>query len=244
MEQSDLQHAPGRPVDYPVYAGVDRDMPRGTRTMDVPLAQYTPAPEPTPDARPAPTPVTTGDVQRRAEPLDSAAEVQGGDVIVPFGPELTLERDDQGQDIEPGFRFLHTPEGPRRAFRIAETIGLMPLLRFAHSAKSGLDTDDMEGMAALYTMIRDVVHEGDWEDFQEYATVVKAEDEELLEFVSGAIEVISARKVAQRGSSSATSRKTSAKSKGNSSRPGSAIPPGVRRPDEMDGLLPVSDLVR
>ncbi len=39
-------------------------------------------------------------------------------------------------------------------FRLAESIALMPLLKFAHSAKSGLGADDMEGLAAMYLLIR------------------------------------------------------------------------------------------
>lgn len=42
-------------------------------------------------------------------------------------------------------------------FVIADKIGLMPLMRFAHAAKSGLDSDDMEGMAAMYDMLRQCI---------------------------------------------------------------------------------------
>jgi hypothetical protein len=41
-----------------------------------------------------------------------------------------------------------------KEFAIADKIGLMPLMRFAHAAQSGLDSNDMEGMAALYDMLR------------------------------------------------------------------------------------------
>lgn len=44
-----------------------------------------------------------------------------------------------------------------KRFRLAENIGLMPLLMFANSAKSGMDSDDMDGMAAMYALIRDTV---------------------------------------------------------------------------------------
>lgn len=43
-------------------------------------------------------------------------------------------------------------------FRMAENVGLMPLLRFANASKAGLDSDDFEGMAAMYAMIRGVIH--------------------------------------------------------------------------------------
>jgi hypothetical protein len=43
-------------------------------------------------------------------------------------------------------------------FKMAPSVGLMPLLRFANASKKGLDSDDFEGMAAMYAMIRGVVH--------------------------------------------------------------------------------------
>lgn len=180
---------------------------------------------------------TTQQVQATAEYV-SAGEVQGGDTYIPFGPPINFDGDD------PGYPYTVTEYGPRRTFRIARSIGLMPLLRFAHAAKSGMDTEDLEGMAALYTMIQDCVHPDDWSAFQDYATITKAEDEDLMEFVSAAMEVIAARPRKPRGSSSATSRRTQPRSKVSSSGPDSVIPPGAIRPAEIDGLMPVGDLVR
>jgi hypothetical protein len=183
--------------------------------------------------------VTTQQVQAAAEYAANDAEVLGGDTYIPFGPPIRLP--DDGAD--PGYRYADTPDGPRRTFRIAKSIGLMPLLRFAHAAKSGLDTDDLEGMAALYTMIADVVDPDDWTAFQEYATMIKAEDEELMEFVSSAMEVIAARPRKRRGNSSATSQNTRPKSKGSSSGQATPTPTGARTPEGIEGLMPVSDLI-
>ncbi len=187
---------------------------------------------------------TTQQVQAAAEYADGG-DVLGGDTFIPFGPTVRIEQDPEnpGQDIDPGFRYAWTKDGARRTFRIAGSIGLMPLLRFAHSAKAGLDTDDLEGMAALYTMIQDCVHPDDWAEFQEYATVTKAEDEDLMEFVGAAMEVITARPRKRRGSSSASSPNTSQRSRGGSSKQGSVIPAGAIRPAEFEGLMPVGDLV-
>lgn len=193
-------------------------------------------------SNPAPAGYTTQQVQGSAEYV-RAGEVQGGDTYVPFGPALTLETDEAGGFVDPGYSTALTDQGIRRTFRVAPSIGLMPLLRFAHAAKAGLDTDDLEGMAALYDMINDCVHPDDWSAFMAYATEIKAEDEELMEFVSSAMEIISARPRKPRGSSSATSRRTLPRSRGNSSGPASVIPDGAIRPPEVDGLMPVSDLV-
>jgi hypothetical protein len=174
----------------------------------------------------------------------SAGEVQGGDTYVPFGPIIEIEQDpESGQDIDPGFSYAWTAGGAQRTFRIAPSIGLMPLLRFAHAAKAGMDTDDLEGMAALYDMISDCVHPDDWPAFMAYATETKAEDEELMAFVSAAMEIISARPRKRRGSSSATAPSTSQRSRGNSSKQASLIPPGAIQPAEADGLMPVAGLV-
>jgi hypothetical protein len=43
-------------------------------------------------------------------------------------------------------------------FRLAENVGMMPLLRYANASKQGLDSDDLEGMAAMYAMIRGIIH--------------------------------------------------------------------------------------
>jgi hypothetical protein len=36
-------------------------------------------------------------------------------------------------------------------YRIGDKIGLMPLMRFAHSAKQGVDSGDLEGLSAPCT---------------------------------------------------------------------------------------------
>jgi hypothetical protein len=227
---------------------VGRESGAGMFVMDVPS---TPASAPSrPAAAPGTVgettvpPATTQEVQGIAE-YTSAGDIQGGDTYVPFGPVIELERDPEGGGyLDPGYSTALTNEGFRRTFRIAGSVGLMPLLRFAHAAKAGMDTEDLEGMAALYTMIQDCVHPDDWAAFQEYATVTKAEDEDLMDFVGAAMEIISARPRKPRGSSSATSRRTSQRSKGNSSAPASVIPPGAIQPSEVDGLMPVADLVK
>lgn len=93
-----------------------------------------------------------------------------------------------------------------KEFAIASKIGLMPLMRFAHAAKSGLDSDDMEGMAAMYDMLRQCIADeavfvfqgrqitraeandlppeaatavevfGGWDEFEAHATRERADD--------------------------------------------------------------------
>jgi hypothetical protein len=128
-------------------------------------------------------------------------------------------------------------------FRVAEKVGLMPLLKFSHAAN--LRTDDSRAYIALYEILRDVImeaedpcgecagckeagtspmardcafaDEGDWDRFEDHAVACKADADELLDVVEQAIKVISARPTGSPSSSPDGSRKTSAKSTGSSS---------------------------
>jgi hypothetical protein len=173
--------------------------------------------------RPPVKKTTTQQIQADAEGVASEGEVVGEGAKV----ELTVVADN-GTKTTVG------------TYRMADRIGLMPLLRFANASKRGIDSSDMEGMAALYDMIRDCIDVAEWPRFQQDATDAKAEDEDLLRVVSEVIEVLTARKAAQRSGSSRGSRKTSEKSKALSSSPDT--PP--RREPPTDGLVSVAELAR
>ena len=160
-------------------------------------------------------------------------------------------------------------------FRLAESVGLMPLMQFAQAAKRGVDTDDMDGLAAMYVVIRDCIHrpvriepdmlvdgeqmtpnpragqpvvdddtgevvcdEAEWERFQRHAINVKAEGEDLNEFLSDAVKAISARKAPRRGNSSAGSPSTSERSRAASSSQAVPLP---NHPDAAD-LVNIADM--
>lgn len=141
-----------------------------------------------------------------------------------------------------------------REFRVAEKVGLMPLLKFSHAAN--LRADDERAYAALYSILKDVIYEGDepcgrcpgckaaerpeaqdcqfadpgdWEAFEEHATRVKADGDDLLEVVSQAMKLITARPTELPASSSNGSRGTSRKSTaGRSSARAVASKPSAR----------------
>lgn len=143
-------------------------------------------------------------------------------------------------------------------FRLADRVGIMPLVFFGNASKKGLDSDDMEGLAALYSLIRSVIHrpplydengqrrrdangralrdESEWNRFSELAEDELAEGDDIMEFVNRAMEIMSARPRKPREALSASSRPTSEKSKAVSSSP--VIPP------QVDGLVSVADLGR
>jgi hypothetical protein len=146
-------------------------------------------------------------------------------------------------------------------FRLADNIGMMPLLAFANAQKEGLDSEDMEGMAAMYSLIRDTIDQtreqatdaddkpafdsvgepiwagpSDWQRFEKHCIAEKADGEELMDFIGKAMGKIAARPRKPRGTSSESSRRTSEKSKAPSSSP--AIPA------QALGLTAVKDIGR
>jgi hypothetical protein len=118
-------------------------------------------------------------------------------------------------------------------FPLADRIGLMPLMKFAHMAAGGMDTDDdfMIAMDTIYTMIRDCIHPDHWARFQDHATITKAGEEELLAVVHQSIEILTARPT-QPGTDSSVSS------------PANTQPSTASRSDRASalGLVPVSDL--
>lgn len=124
-------------------------------------------------------------------------------------------------------------------FRMADSIGLMPLLAFANSAKKGAQSEDMDGLAAMYALIRDCIHDEDWPRFERVAMDTKAEGDDIFEVVGRVMEKLSARPRERRGNSSAGRLPTSENSKAASSSPDT--PPGRQLPD-LDGLTSVNAL--
>jgi hypothetical protein len=126
-----------------------------------------------------------------------------------------------------------------RQFRIAEKIGLMPLLKFASA--SSMSTEDPRALAAVYSMLKDCIYEGspgcgkceactagnesacksydkgDWQDFEDHAMVTKADADELLTVITQVLEVVSGRPTKQPGGSSPGQRGTRRGSTGSSS---------------------------
>jgi hypothetical protein len=147
-------------------------------------------------------------------------------------------------------------------FGLAESIGLMPMLAFANASKTGLDSDDMAGLSAMYALIRDVIDQrrppkidfatgrqsiddtgtpewdgpSEWMRFEAHAIDQQADGEELMEFVSRAMAVVSARPRKRRDRSLPSSPPISENSKASSPSP--VMPP------EADGLVPIAALGR
>jgi hypothetical protein len=105
------------------------------------------------------------------------------------------------------------------SFAVAERIGLMPLMQFAVLAKGGADTDSMEGLVAIYELLRQCITDQDWPRFEAHATRVRADGDELLEMVRDAVALITARPTSQPSDSSDGPPSTSGSSAGGSGSP-------------------------
>jgi hypothetical protein len=193
-------------------------------------------------------------------PIQYDTPIAGQSPYLTTLPDAATTQDVQAaaEGVVHGEESYDTVEFFGQKFRLAEKVALMPLLAFANAGKRGLDSDDMTGMAALYSVIRSVVHrpplyddhgqrqvdengrtirdESEWNRFEELAEDEQAEGEELMAVVNQAMEIMAARPRKPREISSGSSRPTSEKSKASSFSP--AMPP------EVAGLTPVADLGR
>jgi hypothetical protein len=124
-------------------------------------------------------------------------------------------------------------------FRVAEKIGLMPLLKFASA--SSMTTEDPRALAAVYSMLQDCIYagtpgcgtckfctagdetacksydRGDWDAFEQHAMETKADGDELLTVITQVLEIVAGRPTKQPGGSSSGPRTTRRASTGSSS---------------------------
>lgn len=160
------------------------------------------------------------------------AEVQGVVAGVVPGTAVDVPANGDGKPAR-------TVEFLGRHFRIADKIGLMPLLKF--SAFADVATNDPRALGAMYAMLRDCIYpghpgcgqcadckagaemacpeydRGDWQAFEDHAMVTRADADQLLEVISKVMELIAGRPTKQPGSSSPGPRRTSGESTGNGS---------------------------
>jgi hypothetical protein len=151
-----------------------------------------------------------------------------------------------------------------RSFRLKLRIPRMPVLKFAKLATAGASSDDAEGVAAMYDLLRACLNEGhpacgtcdvcagdltadtprpprpdrcpdydpsDWAAFEQYATDVGADDEDLWEFVSKALAASAARPTKRRSGSSEPARTSMQNS------------PAASHSPQAVGLVPVAKLL-
>lgn len=96
-----------------------------------------------------------------------------------------------------------TVELQGKDFHIAEEIGAMPLMQFAKLAADGEDgMDEMSALAAIYDFLEQTVHPTEWKAFTRHATTTRANEEQLLEFVSKVYAIFDGRPTVRSSDSS------------------------------------------
>lgn len=111
-------------------------------------------------------------------------------------------------------------------FKVAEKIGMWPLIAFSMAQKRG-DNVDPKSLASIGVMVLDCLDESEHDRFGEHATAAKAGAQELMTLVQQVIEVVSARPSQPPGDSSAGRQTTSENSKVHSLTEGMVSPEGL-----------------
>ena len=88
------------------------------------------------------------------------------------------------------------------SFHVAERVGLMPLMRFATAAQSGIDANEMEALAAMHGLLQQCIHPADLRRFERHASEAHADGDELMEFVAKVMAVVGARPTGRSSDSS------------------------------------------
>ena len=159
-------------------------------------------------------------------------------------PATAIEKTGNGHGKPPA----QTVEFLGRHFRIADKIGLMPLLKF--SAYADVSVNDPRALGAMYAMLRDCIYpgtpgcgecedckngaemacekyeRGDWQAFEDHAMVTRADADQLLDVINKVMEVIVGRPTKQPGPSSPGRQGTSG---GSTARSSSRRAKGSRR---------------
>lgn len=200
--------------------------------MPDPEADYTidwdDAPEPPVARRPAPEPWSPGEDEDDGPAIPATADRELA--VIQGAAARKASAQDQGKEGKVVASSWSRVTLHGKEFRIAERVGLMPLLKFASS--SDVDTADPRALSAMYALLRDCIYEGtpgcgeceqceadneracksydrgDWGEFEEHAMITKADAEDLLDVVSKVLEIVSGRPQQPRSGSSAGSRQT------------------------------------
>ena len=107
-----------------------------------------------------------------------------------------------------------TVEFAGEEFAMADRIGLMPLMRFAKTAKAGADTQDLDGLVAMYDLLEQCIDPADWPRFQETANRERADGEQLMAVVGKVFQALAARPTRRSSDSSDGPTTTPANSAG------------------------------
>lgn len=104
-------------------------------------------------------------------------------------------------------------------FKVADKVGALPLMRFAKVARAGVDASELEGLAAMYDLLGQVIHPDDWSRFEDHADRVHADGDQLLGLVQEVFALMAARPTGRSSDSSDGPQTIEPSSTGDSSSP-------------------------
>jgi hypothetical protein len=110
--------------------------------------------------------------------------------------EIQLAVQDQDARVPEEDRGRETNDGSKaplcgKFFKVDTEQGLMPLMEWA-AANDSADPQNGPQLAALFYMLRDIVHPDDWDEFRAHSKAAKAKGQDFLKFQEAAAEVIAA----------------------------------------------------
>jgi hypothetical protein len=142
-------------------------------------------------------------------------------------PVIEHVDDSPGDDVA---TVVATVELAGKRFTVREQgVSLLALMKFAVIAKAGKTSDDMEGLAALYKLLRSCIADDEWEAFEDHANDVGADGDAIMRVVTDAVTAAAARPTQQPSPSPGGPSATGASSAGGSSSPVSSIRQGDLR---------------
>lgn len=87
-------------------------------------------------------------------------------------------------------------------FEVAERIGSLPLMRFAKLARTGIGSDDFEGMAAMYDLLKSCIADHEWDRFEQVADADRVDGDVLFRVVQDTFAVLAGRPTSRPSDSS------------------------------------------
>jgi hypothetical protein len=115
----------------------------------------------------------------------------------------------------------------------------LPFLELADAIHNGVDTTDMQGMAAMYRMLKGCIHAEDWPRFRKTAMDHNAAPDDILPIVGAIWEAVTGRPTPRPSDSPDGPSTTGTVSKVDSSSPVTA-PPSPEPTPPPDSSSPVS----
>ena len=140
------------------------------------------------DRRAARTQLRVADQSARVG-KDNRAKDEGGELTVPLKINAPV-RDDEDKLVYDEDGKL-TREVVSQDFRLADDVGVMPLMEWVAAADNG--GENAKSLVAIFHVLEDTVHEDDWDEFRQFGRKNKAVAQDFGDFINAALEALAGR---------------------------------------------------